>query len=255
MSALPHRRGLFITGTDTGIGKTVAAAGLAAAFRAEGIHTGVWKPVQSGELPGSGRTDAERLIRAAGLTERPEEVCSFSYEAPLAPAIAAPPKAPLRMDALVESGRALFEAYGTMIIEGAGGAAVPLTDNATVTDLIAVLGMPALVIARSGLGTVNHTLLTVHWLRHHGIRVAGVLLNDGETAMSGGDISVDRNASLIEQYGGIRVWGRLPAGLPGDDPESLANAVRTAVDIQALYAHLEEVDSAHGMDGTTVGRA
>jgi len=245
-ASLPHRRGLFITGTDTGIGKTIAAAGLAAALRAEGVHTGVWKPVQSGESRGSGRTDAERLARAAGLSERPEEICAFSFEAPLAPAIAAPSEAPLTLDALVESGRALFEAYDTMIVEGAGGAAVPLTDTATVTDLMALLGLPALIVARSGLGTVNHTLLTASWLRRHGVRVAGVLLNDGVGTTADGDASVGRNAELIERYGGIRVWGRLPAGLPEDRPETLAEALRAAVDIEALRAYIGETGDGLG---------
>ncbi|GFN32097.1 ATP-dependent dethiobiotin synthetase BioD [Paenibacillus curdlanolyticus] len=240
LQPLAHRRGFFITGTDTGVGKTVAVAGLAAALREEGISTGVWKPVQSGGQIGSGITDAERLIRAAGLSESPFEICSFSFEAPVAPVLAALPGSPLTLAKIIDSGRSLFHTYDTMIVEGAGGAAVPLTSDDTVTELMAVLGLPALIVARSGLGTVNHTLLTASWLQYCGIQVAGVLLNDGADPLLREDLSVERNACLIERYGGIRVWGRLPAELPEDDPSALASAVRAAIDIPALVTFMNQ---------------
>ncbi|MBW7461057.1 dethiobiotin synthase, partial [Paenibacillus sepulcri] len=82
-------RGLFVTGTDTGVGKTVVTAAIAAALRAEGRNVGVWKPVQSGSTFGSGRTDAQQLLKSTGIDELPEAVAPFSFAAPLTPLLAA----------------------------------------------------------------------------------------------------------------------------------------------------------------------
>jgi dethiobiotin synthetase len=242
---LPHSKGLFITGTDTGVGKTVATAAIAAALRSEGVKAGVWKPVQSGERRGCGRTDAERLIRAAGLDEQEHEVCALSFDASLAPAVAAAQEGvQLHMNDIVASGQKLFEAYSLMLVEGAGGAAVPLTECETVCDLMERLDMPVLIVARSGLGTVNHTLLTAHMLRGRGIKVAGVLLNDGAVGVADDDDSIRLNASLIEQYGdGLKVLGRLPVAMPENDPDRLASLFKLAVDWTGFMSVIKGIQS------------
>ncbi|EFM11740.1 dethiobiotin synthase [Paenibacillus curdlanolyticus YK9] len=252
---LPHQNGLFITGTDTGVGKTIVTAALAAVLRAErpGLskEVGVWKPVQSGERMGAGRTDAERLVQAAGLTDAPEELCAYTFEAPLAPAVAARlAGVRLTIEAVIASAIPLFQRYGTMLVEGAGGAAVPLTEKELVADLIVKLGMPALIVARSGLGTVNHTLLTIDKLRSMGVTIAGVVLNDGAATATSScdDPSVNGNAALIEQYSGIPVWGTLPRGLPEHSPAQLAERTRKALDLSALKAALPMAPAAGGAD-------
>ena len=122
-------RGLFVTGTDTGVGKTVLTAALAASFRAEKLNVGVWKPVQSGALLGNGITDAERLLQGSGIDERPEAVAPFTFEAPLTPLLAAKQAGvTLTMKALISAGEPLNKRYDALLIEGAGGTAVPLTD-------------------------------------------------------------------------------------------------------------------------------
>lgn len=230
-------RGLFVTGTDTGVGKTVATAAVAAVLRFEGINAGVWKPVQSGGLPGSGATDAERLIAAAELDESPEEVASFSYEAPLAPwAAIRQIGETLKLEEIVAAGKPLAGRYDTLIVEGAGGVAVPLAEDGLVVDLIAALGLPALIVAHPGLGTVNHTLLTAAFLRQRAVPIVGVLLNDGiaTATESQDDPSIELNDELIERFGALRVLGRLPRIREEADSRTWIRGVRQAIDFDPI---------------------
>ena len=106
-------------------------------------------------------TDAERLLKSTGINERPEAVAPFTFEAPLTPMLAAKQAGvTLTLNELIAAGLPLTKRYEALLIEGAGGVAVPLTEDALMVDLISELGIPALIVARSGLGTINHTLLT-----------------------------------------------------------------------------------------------
>lgn len=238
-----HARGLFVTGTDTGVGKTVITGALAAALRAEGRNVGVWKPVQSGALLGSGITDAERLLQGSGINERPEAVAPFTFEAPLTPLLAArAARVELTLEAINASGLPLMARYGSLLIEGAGGIAVPLTNEALVIDWIAQLGTPVLIVARSSLGTINHTLLTAAMLKQRGIPIVGVVLNDGlEPIQDADDPSISTNGALIEQYGdGLRVLGRFPRMMeesPG--PAKLADLIGRTIDLSPVRQALE----------------
>ncbi|WP_010497325.1 dethiobiotin synthase [Paenibacillus elgii] len=235
-------RGIFVTGTDTGVGKTVITAAIAAALRSEGRNIGVWKPVQSGGLLGEGITDAERLLRGTGIPERPEQVAPFTFAAPLAPALAAKQAGvDLTMAGLLAAGEPLVERYDALLIEGAGGAAVPLTSDALVADFIAELGVPALIVARCGLGTINHTLLTAALLRQRGIPVAGVVMNEVDHATSRNDPSTAANAELIERYGSLRVLGRFPWVRGEATMERLVRAVKQHIDISPVREILENI--------------
>ncbi|SCW41308.1 dethiobiotin synthetase [Paenibacillus tianmuensis] len=237
-------RGLFVTGTDTGVGKTVITAAIAAALRSEGRNVGVWKPVQSGALLGKGITDAERLLRGTDISDRPEQVAPFTFAAPLAPALAAKQAGVTMTTAgLLAAGEPLAERYDALLIEGAGGAAVPLTSDTLVADFIAELGVPALIVARCGLGTVNHTLLTAALLRQRGIPVAGVVMNEVDPATSRDDPSTAANAELIERYGGLRVLGRFPWICGEATMEKLVRAVKRHIDISPIRQMLENARS------------
>ncbi|MEC0238001.1 dethiobiotin synthase [Paenibacillus kribbensis] len=205
-------RGMFITGTDTSVGKTIVTSALAAALRAEGLNTGVWKPVQSGGLLGSGATDAERLLQSTGICERPEAVAPFTFEAPLTPMLAAKQAGvTLSLKEIIAAGAPLIGRYQALLIEGAGGVAVPLTDDALVIDLISMLHVPVLIVARSGLGTINHTLLTISFLQQRGIPIVGIIMNNSECIDALDDPSAATNAELIERYsGGLKVLGHFP---------------------------------------------
>jgi dethiobiotin synthetase len=204
-------RGCFVTGTDTGVGKTIVTAALAAALREQGLNIGVWKPVQSGAALGSGDTDAEILLQCTGIEERAEAVAPYTFEAPLTPLLAAKEMGlNLTLQEVIAAGSPLVERYESLLIEGAGGVAVPLTETSFVVDLISELRVPALIVAHSGLGTINHTLLTVSFLRERKVPIIGIILNDGTSAEIYDDPSVAMNAELIERYSGIKVLGRFP---------------------------------------------
>ncbi|MGM0881633.1 MAG: dethiobiotin synthase [Bacillota bacterium] len=244
MAAETVFRGIFVTGTDTGVGKTVVTAAIVAALRAEGQHVGVWKPVQSGGSLGSGMTDAERLLQSTGIMERPEMVASYTFKEPLTPMLAARQAGvKLSLEGILAAGKPLMKRYDALFVEGAGGVAVPLTDDAMVADLIAQLRLPVLIVARSGLGTINHTLLTVSMLRQRDIPIVGVVMNDGELLdqQDEDDPSIATNAELIERYSGSKVLGRFPSLHYTADTETLIQAVRETIELwpvrQALAVH------------------
>jgi dethiobiotin synthetase len=239
-------RGLFVTGTDTGVGKTIVTAAITAMLRAEGLNVGVWKPIQSGAPLGRGVTDAERLLQSTGIDERPEAVAPFTFEAPLTPMLAAKQAGvTLTLKELIAAGVPLTKRYEALLIEGAGGVAVPLTEDALVVDLIAELRIPALIVARSCLGTINHTLLTASFLRHHTVPIVGVIMNDGELTEPHDDPSVATNAELIEQYSGLKVLGRFPRLHTEANSETLIHTVRKTIQ----FVPIRQVFAAQPMGG------
>jgi len=200
-------RGLFVTGTDTGVGKTEVAAALVAGWRARGLDVGVMKPAQSGVEDGE-PTDADRLREAAGGGDPVALVCPYSLRAPLAPAVAARLEGvQISLPHLLACAAELSRRHQAMVVEGAGGILVPLTDSHSYADLAVGLGMPVLVVARAGLGTVNHAALTCEALRARGLAVSGVVLN---RASAGTDPSEPHNAGEIERLTGVRVLASLP---------------------------------------------
>lgn len=173
-------RGIFVTGTDTGVGKTIVAATLARLLRMNGISVGVMKPVTSGCREENGRLvsdDALLLCQAAG-TELSDDVAPYRLREALAPADAARIDG-VRIDfsAIKASFDRLAAAYQYVIVEGAGGLMVPLSGGLLVADLARELELPLLVVARPGLGTINHTVLTCFSAQQLGLQVAGVIVN------------------------------------------------------------------------------
>jgi dethiobiotin synthetase len=221
-------RGLFVTGTDTGVGKTEVAAALVAGWRARGLDVGAMKPAQSGVEDGL-PTDADRLRAAAGGADPAGLVCPYSLRAPLAPAVAARLEGvEISFGHLLACAAELGRRHQALVVEGAGGLLVPLTDRETYADLAVALRMPVLVVARAGLGTVNHAALTCEALRARGLAVAGVVLNRASPAA---DPSEPHNAAEIERLTGVPVLASLPhqpdAGLRARlFPDRLAAAVQ-----------------------------
>ena len=166
----------LVTGTDTGVGKTVVAAGLVLALRARGRLAVGFKPVETGVEPGT-PADSVLLARASG-GEEPLAAPLLSLGEALAPAVAADRAGvPVERDAIETRVRALRERHESIVIEGAGGAAVPLAWGYTALDLAQRLRLPVVVVARPGLGTINHVWLTVEALRARNIPIAAVVLN------------------------------------------------------------------------------
>jgi malonyl-CoA O-methyltransferase len=188
--------GVFITGTDTGVGKTVAAACLARAWRAD-----YWKPVQTGTATAD--DDTATVVALAGLSVEHMFTPAYALRAALSPHAAAELEGVrISMDAIT-----LPRTPHPLVVEGAGGLLVPLNDSDFMIDLMARLALPILLVARSALGTINHTLLSLAALRSHGLPVAGVILNGPPNA---------GNRAAIERFGRVRVLAELPPMDPLD---------------------------------------
>ena len=172
--------GIFVTGTDTGVGKTIVSAVLARLLRMKGITVGVMKPVTSGCREEEGRLisdDAALLCRAAGLSYS-DDIAPYRLREALAPAEAARAEG-VRIDLsyIKEVYERLAATHEYVIVEGAGGLMVPLAGGLLIADLARLLDLPLLVVARPSLGTINHTLLTCFVAQQMGLRVAGVIIN------------------------------------------------------------------------------
>lgn len=212
--------GLFVTGTDTGVGKTIVAAGIAAALRrlsAAGRmparEVRLWKPVQTGvAAPEAPEADSFRLASAeGGLAQTARDVCALTYPVPLAPWMAARRAGgTIDYDGLLADGRKRLGEGGLLIVEGAGGLAVPVTDSRMIVHLAADLGLPLVIVARTGLGTVNHTLLTVMLARQYGLPIAGVVLNESSPPTTDDRRCIAENAEMIATFGKVPVLGALP---------------------------------------------
>jgi dethiobiotin synthetase len=217
-------RGLFITGTGTGVGKSVLAAALLAAITAAGEPARAYKPVVTGldEPPGEWPPDHELLARAAGMA--PEEVAPLRYGPAVSPHLAAalageapdPAGIATAADAAL---RAADEEGAALIVEGVGGLLVPLADDFTVRDLAAALRLPLLIAASPGLGTINHTLLTLSAARAAGIDVCAVVFTPWPQRPSAMEES---NRSTVARLGEVEV-AVLPRAA-GPDPAALAEA-------------------------------
>lgn len=173
-------KGIFITGTDTGVGKTIVTATLALLLRMRGVNVGVMKPVTSGCREEDGvlvSDDALLLCQAADVSCN-ADVTPYLLREPLAPAEAAKiDGVRVNFACIKESYDRLAAVHDVVLVEGAGGLMVPLAGGLLVADLVRTLGLPLLVVARPGLGTINHTVLTCFAAQQMGLGVAGVIVN------------------------------------------------------------------------------
>jgi dethiobiotin synthetase len=222
--------GLFITGTDTGVGKTLIAGAIAQWFARRGARVAVCKPAATGcrrGREGLVSEDAEFLASCAESRHPLDLICPVRYAEPLAPAIAAQrAREPLDWTAIDRALRLMSQGSDVIIVEGVGGIMVPMDEGATVLHMAAWLRLPGVVVARPGLGTINHTLLTVGALRQARIPVAGVVINryPAESA----DIATEGNPAAIEHWGGAPVLCIVPedtvrgASVPVDIADAVA---------------------------------
>ncbi|MDI3327929.1 MAG: dethiobiotin synthase [Alicyclobacillaceae bacterium] len=225
--------GWLVTATDTDAGKTWITGALVGVLREAGIRAVAWKPVQSGATAGDPASDSHRLKWLGGLEEPEEMICPHSFAEPLAPALAArragQSLSPAQWRRRIAE---LLEEYTFVFVEGAGGITVPLADGYRVADLAADAGLPVLVVARAGLGTVNHIVLTVHYALSRGLSVAGVILNG--YGRDGGSLAEETNEELIRESVDVPLLGRVP-WLPGTPKrEEILEIVGRHVDLPAL---------------------
>lgn len=204
--------GLFVTGTDTGVGKTYVTCMIAREMRARGVRAGAYKPACSGcGAPSGGEpqwSDVEALVAACGGAFPGERVCPQRFAAPLAPPVAAREEGRTVDAGLLRRGAEWWRGrVELLLVEGAGGLLAPLSDTDLVADLAGDLGLPLLIVARLGLGTINHTLLTVEAAERRGLRIAGIVLN--EAGPGGTDLSVASNPREIAARCDVPVLGIL----------------------------------------------
>jgi dethiobiotin synthetase len=204
-------KGIFITGTDTGVGKTIVASALARLLHLHGVNVGVMKPVTCGCLEENGllvSEDASLLAWSAGVAGVDPDMAPYLLRLPIAPAEAARREG-VGIDSqyIADSFARLSSRHDFVIVEGAGGLMVPLAGGLLIADLVKQLSLPLLVVARPNLGTINHTLLTCFAASQLGITVKGVVINDyPETP----EIAEESAPPLIDSLAGVPLLGILP---------------------------------------------
>lgn len=185
-------KGIFVTATDTEAGKTYVACKIAEALKEAGIDCGVFKPFSTGN-----RDDAKTLIKASGIKEKPETVTPVFYKNPMSPyAASLIEKKPFNIKTVDKTYEYFISKYDFTVVEGVGGLLVPLKKDFFVSDMIKRFKLPVIVVARFGLGTINHTLLTVDKLRRDKDEIAGIILSGRKDVK---DISAYSNAPLIKK--------------------------------------------------------
>jgi dethiobiotin synthetase len=195
-------KGLFITGTDTGVGKTVVACGLVRLLLQWKIKVGVMKPFATGD-----QEDARHLMEAAQSDMPLSLVNPQFFKSPLAPAVAAAlEQKEVQMETVYKSFWEISKSHEFVVVEGVGGVRVPLADSTYVVDLIGACRLPALVVARAGLGTLNHVLLTLEALERAKVPVVGIILN-GDTGQT---LAEKTNPEALREYTTVPVLAVLP---------------------------------------------
>jgi len=193
-------RGYFVTGTDTGVGKTEIACFIARTWRSRGLTVGACKPAETGVERDEPR-DAAALAAAAGDARTLDEICPYRFPEALAPAVAATRAGvtidPARLNLAVE---AAFRGRDRVIAETAGGVLVPYADGCDGVDLVVQSGLPTILVARLALGTINHTRLSVEALKTRKVRIDAVVLSvgSGESAPPPGDIAAETNHAVLQ---------------------------------------------------------
>lgn len=221
--------GIFITGTDTGVGKTHVAC-LSAKELRRNFRVGVMKPAESGCACVEGKAfpgDAARLKEASGCRWPLERICPYAFFDAMAPAEAA--RRENRSIDLSLIRRTLEEIqaeHDVVLVEGAGGLLTPLYGTLTYADLAKDLGLPLLIVARAGLGTLNHSLLTLEAALSRGIPVMALVLNESQRVE--GDESVESNARILREHTDVHVLGPVPHDVRAGEP--LAESSHEIVD-------------------------
>ncbi|WP_423793196.1 dethiobiotin synthase [Methanocaldococcus indicus] len=196
---------IFITGTDTGVGKTYTSKILGKELKKEGINVGYLKPIETG-----GREDTITLKKALNLDDDLNIINPINLKLPLSPNIAFEVEnSHLTLDEIKNKIKESFEylknKYDFLIVEGAGGVCVPIKDNFLMSDLIKFLDLDAVIVSRPNLGTINHTLLTIEHLRNKGINVKGVIINCITPLKD--VLFYEKTFETIEKYGKTKIIG------------------------------------------------
>jgi dethiobiotin synthetase len=202
-------KGIFITGTDTGVGKTYVGVGITSALRKLGVDVGVMKPAETGCRRRGGElipADAVALMKASGSRDPLDLVNPYRFSKPLAPSVAAALEGErVEKTEILAAYRKLKQRHEFMLVEGAGGIMVPLSDDYLYLDLVKDLKLPVMIVARPSLGTINHTLLTIMALRSAKVTIAGIVINHAKE--SNKSLAERTSPGVIEEISGVPILG------------------------------------------------
>ena len=232
-------KGLFITGTDTGVGKTLVSMGLITLFKERGMRVGVMKPVESGcrrENGGMTPEDANLLKNAAGSRDDLDIINPYALEAPLAPALAAEMEGvEIRLEVILRAFEILKSRHDIVIVEGAGGFLVPIFGDFFMADLAKELNLPLVLVTEAKLGIINHTLLTLANARERGIPVLGIVMN--RTSEQQG-LPETLNPDALKRWAKAPFLGSLPF-IPGFDNDALKRAIEMNLNLGPIEDFLK----------------
>ena len=204
MSEFP--KGIFVTGTDTGVGKTIVSAAIAWNMIQAGKRVAVMKPVQTGTVI-SGPTDIEFIQKVVGEGSQVDYSCPYSFPDPVAPLVASMLGGEsIHIGKIVDAYEKLSSENDFVIVEGAGGLLVPILDNYFMSDLASDLELPTLIVARPDIGTINHTLLTLEAAQRRDIEIAGIVISNYPWDPG---IPEQTNPELLLSFTGVDILGVL----------------------------------------------
>lgn len=228
---------IFITGTDTDIGKTFVTAGLSAVMQSLGYDMGVYKPVQSGaEVQEEERLSPDiEFVKKIDPNIRTK--CSYNFIEPVAPSLAAQVEKKQVRKEIIENDYAELKSKSDILItEGAGGLLVPVAKNLMISDIAKFLELPILIVARPDLGTINHTLLTINVAKSLGLKVIGVVINKYP---QNPNLAIKHAARLITEYSDTKVLGVIPKiNMDSNNPlfgETLIDATLKNTDLAQIF--------------------
>jgi len=204
-------QGIFITGTDTAVGKTLVTAVFARSLKERGLDVGVMKPVETGVVHGR-PSDAVRLICAAQVSDALDRVRPYAFRLPVAPLDAArAERRSIQMAAIMTAYRQLQSQHEVVLVEGAGGLHAPITPTRDMLNLIEKMKAPVVVVGRAGLGGVNHAMLTLNALRARAIPILALVLNQTVQVKTAVARRQERSTlELLREFAGVPVIGPLP---------------------------------------------
>ena len=224
-------KGVFVTGTDTGVGKTVVAVGLVHLLKARGLDVGVMKPIATGakRLNGKWVSEDARLLMEASATDDPYEMINpICLSTPAAPSVASLREGDhIELTNIWGAFKTLRARHRFLVVEGIGGLLVPIDGKLFLADIAREMSLPLIVVAKTSLGTINHTLLTIEAARRRRLKIAVIVLNspDGRQVIG----LLDSNKKEIERLSGIPVLTVIPH-IPKEDRIRLRQTTLTALE-------------------------
>jgi dethiobiotin synthetase len=229
-------KGLFVTGTDTDVGKTIITSGIAAVLKEKQVDIGVYKPLLSGVSREHPESDTSLLKEGSQTPLTYEEITPFEFKEPLAPYVAGKLEGrSIYLKDVLNHWNQIKEKHQYFLVEGAGGISVPLGLDFLVSDLIAALDLPTIIVARPNLGTINHTFLTVKYTQSIGIKIAGIIINGKKSDF---DLAEQTNPNVIEKQCGVPILGITPR-LEELNKEAIKQMIKDHIDVSKIIKKLE----------------